>query len=188
MQNYIVGLIREKGNVIPVELFGYDSKGMPGIEILGLGTYGRTVKEKFVFLTKSLGLKIPLRRYVLSVDDKVLRDIKKKDYVYLEFPLLILYLSLAEIIPIKNLSDCFTCGSVQVLGLVVQPDLSHNDLLAVKTYLQNSYLSHIESLKFITHVPADLPNKMHFLDSKEIFSSMPALKFSSQTPTFTGIL
>ncbi len=51
-----------------VTLFGYSTKSIPGLEINGLGKYRKAIKEKIVFVTRTRGLLIPLKRFVLNVE------------------------------------------------------------------------------------------------------------------------
>ena len=51
-----------------VTLFGYSSKSIPGLEINGLGKYGKAIKEKIIFVTRTRGLQIPIKRFVLNVE------------------------------------------------------------------------------------------------------------------------
>ncbi len=56
------------GNYYPVDIFGYTSHGIPGLEIVGLGKYGKSVKEKFIYLTRVKNLKVPKKRYSSSLN------------------------------------------------------------------------------------------------------------------------
>ena len=47
------------------EVFGYSTRGIPGLEIVGLGQKGRLIKEKILYLNRKNNLKIPPRRYVI---------------------------------------------------------------------------------------------------------------------------
>lgn len=105
-----------------VTLFGYSSKSVPGLEINGLGKYGKAIKEKIVFITRSRNLQIPLRRFVLNVeitDD--LGDLESASVKWLEYPLLLHYWFLAELLPISKLDNCFAIGSLTPSGLVDEP-------------------------------------------------------------------
>lgn len=101
-----------------INLFGYTTRGIPGLEIVGMGKNSRTVKEKLIFLTRQQNNSIPLNRFVLSIDP-VSRVEKEDDFNWLELPLLILYWSLLNWIPLKNLENCFTSGRVFPGGAIV---------------------------------------------------------------------
>lgn len=75
-----------------VTLFGYSTKSVPGLEINGLGKYGKFIKEKIVFITRSRGLQIPLKRFVLNVEiSDDLGDLESSSVKWLEYPLLLHY-------------------------------------------------------------------------------------------------
>jgi hypothetical protein len=105
-----------------VSLFGYATKSVPGLEINGLGKYGRTVREKVVFVTRTRGLPIPLKRFVLNVeltDD--LGDLEGAAVRWLEYPLLLHYWFLAGLLPITTLDNCLALGALNPGGLVEEP-------------------------------------------------------------------
>jgi len=98
-----------------VEIFGYTSKGQPGLEILGIGNRGRTLKEKIIYLSKRRNLKFNLLRYVLCVEAD---DISKGDLNYLELPLLICFWTMAGILKFGRLDNCLCAGKVSLEGEV----------------------------------------------------------------------
>jgi len=105
-----------------ITLFGYATKSVPGLEINGLGKYGKAIKEKIVFVTKVRGLHVPLKRFVLNAeitDD--LGDLDSTSVKWLEYPLLIHYWFLAGLLPISKIDNCFAVGSLTPSGLVEEP-------------------------------------------------------------------
>jgi len=92
-------------------IFGQRSKGVPGIEIIGLKSQGRLIQEKIIYLTRYLDFKIPLGRYSLCVDFDSYDS--KADYRDLELAFLLLYWELAGLIPIKNIQNCFIWGRIK---------------------------------------------------------------------------
>ena len=95
---------------------------MPGLEINGLGKYGRAIKEKIVFITRTRQLPIPLKRFVLNVeitDD--LGDLESSSVKWLEYPLLLHYWFLAGLLPITKLDNCLAVGSLTPSGEVMEP-------------------------------------------------------------------
>lgn len=108
------------GQYCPVDIFGYASNGIPGIEIVGLGKYTRGVKEKFIYLSRERKLKFPLKRFVLCIEGEVEgKKFKEEEYRYLELPLLIMLWSLTGHLPLGNLDDCFSSGKISVEGDVM---------------------------------------------------------------------
>ncbi len=105
-----------------VTLFGYATKSVPGLEINGLGKYGKAIKEKIIFVTRSRALQIPLKRFVLNVeltDD--LGDLESSAVKWLEYPLLLHYWFLAGLLPISKLDNCLAVGSLTPSGVVEEP-------------------------------------------------------------------
>jgi hypothetical protein len=118
MQQRLQTLVINSGSTQLVELFGYTTKGLPGLEIVGLGSEGRVLKEKIIFLARSLGAKIPKRRFVLCCDRAFQGGAKKtlEDHRWMELPLFVLYMTLAEVFPLQNLHRCFCAGTFDLSG------------------------------------------------------------------------
>lgn len=116
MQTYLKSLVPSLGKRCFIDLFGYTTKGIPGLEIIGLGKRGKLLKEKVIFLTRSLQLEVPPRRYVLCFDDERLLELSIDDFRNLELPVLILFWSLAGVIPFKKLDDCCSVGQFNIKG------------------------------------------------------------------------
>ncbi len=119
METRIQGIFPHKDRYQIVDIFGYSTKGLPGIEILGMGKHGRSLKEKFVYISRTFKMPIPHRRYVMcgEIDESL---IGKGDLgiQFLELPLLLLFWTMANQLPIKRLSDCICGGKVSVNGKV----------------------------------------------------------------------
>ena len=56
-----------EGRLKIVSIFGYSTKGIPGIEIKGIGSRGNLIKEKLVYLCRLNRIKMPLKRYVICI-------------------------------------------------------------------------------------------------------------------------
>ena len=119
MHTYIKALYPHNQNLASIDLFGYATQGIPGIEVVGAGKYSRSLKEKIIFITKKFNKKPPLKRFVLCCNDLLENG---ESYRYIELPLLILYWSLANFIPIKNLEECLSSGFIELNGTIHQPD------------------------------------------------------------------
>ena len=121
MNNRIKGVFPIKEQLGLVDIFGYTTKGIPGLEILGMGQSGRIVKEKFIYLARKLGGPYTMRRYVLCVEaDQRLGNYEKE---WLEFPLLVLFWNLRGTLSIKNLEEYYASGKVSVGGMIAHLDL-----------------------------------------------------------------
>ena len=114
------GLYFRGKKISKINIFGYSNNGLPGIEILGLGRNGRTLKEKFIYLFRSQNRTIPLKRFVLVVEG--LESVKKilwQDFRWLELPIYLLLCSLCKFIPIKKLDNCLAVGKVDIDGQII---------------------------------------------------------------------
>jgi len=150
-----------------VTLFGYATKSVPGLEINGLGKYGKSIKEKIIFVTRSRQLKIPLKRFVLNVeitDD--LGDLESSSVKWLEYPLLLHYWFLAGLLPISKLDNCFALGSLTPSGDVHEP---------INSSVVNLCEDH--SLHIISSSDIQTPNGV--IDGKDLFGAMAELQFVS---------
>jgi len=105
------------------EIFGYSTRGIPGLEVVGFGGKGKSIKEKFIYFNKRYKLSIPPRRFVLCVEDQTLLNLKEGSYRWLELPFLIMYWSMAGILPIENLSNCLCSGTIAASGLIETLDV-----------------------------------------------------------------
>lgn len=140
------------GQYYPVDIFGYSSNGIPGIEIVGMGKHARSMKEKFVYLSREKKLKFPLKRFVLCVEGELeSKKFKDEEYRYLELPLLMMLWSLTGHLPLEKLEDCFAAGKISVEGIVSALPLS---ALQQENLIQLFNLDENQSLKIIA------PNKM----------------------------
>lgn len=150
-----------------VTLFGYSTKSVPGLEINGLGKYGKGIKEKIVFVTRSRNLQVPLKRFVLNVElSDDLGDLESASVKWLEYPLLLHYWFLAGLLPISKLDNCLAVGSLSPSGLVEEP---LNDL--VVKLCEHNDLHLISSVGMIAS-----PNGV--IDGKDLFGQVTDLNFT----------
>ncbi len=117
-----------QGSQERVELFGYCTKSVPGIEIVGLGKHGRAMKEKFVYLSKVRGIKFPPYKFILCAEGEIEgKKFKTEEYRYLELPLLLMLWKMADVLPIFDLTDCFASGKISVQGEVDYLNLNESE-------------------------------------------------------------
>ena len=115
MNDRILGIYSFGQKYKACSVFGYASKGLPGLEIVGLDRNSKVIKEKLIYLGRHYQVRLPLKRYVLCVDDYCFESEESR---WLELPLLILYWKLAGILPIKKLENCFCGGKISTMGAV----------------------------------------------------------------------
>lgn len=135
------------GQYCPVDIFGYASNGIPGIEIVGVGKYARSMKEKFIYLSREKKLKFPLKRFVLCVEGEIEgKKFKEEEYRYLELPLLMMLWSLTGHLPLQGLEDCFAAGKISVEGEVTGLHLTESEQMGLIDLFK---LNEFQSLKVI---------------------------------------
>lgn len=114
METSIQSFIQTNSGKKIVHLFGYSSRGLPGLEIHGLKSQGKLIREKIIYLTKKVSLKPPLLRYSLALDQENIDS--KVSFENLEIPLLLMYWHLAGLIPLGKLDDCLVAGRFNTKG------------------------------------------------------------------------
>ncbi|PIK13950.1 hypothetical protein [Halobacteriovorax sp. JY17] len=134
MESMIKGIILNKNVYKTLNIFAYATKGIPGLEIKVGSSNSKILKEKIIYLTRKSSMRIPLKRYVICVEE-VGGSLQKEEVRWLELPILILYWSLAECLPISRLSDCICGGEITLEG----------EIRPLK--IQGSYLDYFNSSK-----------------------------------------
>ena len=158
------------GQYCPVDIFGYASNGIPGIEIVGLGKYSRSMKEKFIYLSREKKLRFPLKRFVLCIEGEVEgKKFKEEEYRYLELPLLIMLWSLTGHLPLEHLEDCFASGKISVEGDISALALSNHQqgLLSEMFKLDDD-----QSLKIIGPSDMQIMSEHYHLPVEGLFASL----------------
>jgi hypothetical protein len=153
-----------------VDIFGYASNGIPGIEIVGLGKYSRSMKEKFIFLSREKKLKFPLKRFVLCIEGEVEgKKFKEEEYRYLELPLLIMLWSLTGHLPLGHLEDCFASGKISVEGEISALLLSEKEQGQLSEMFK---LDDDQSLKIIAPGSMSILGEHYHLPVEGLFASL----------------
>ncbi len=134
MESKIKAITINRNTYKTLNIFAYATKGIPGLEIKIGSTNSKILKEKMIYLTRRSSMKIPLKRYVICVEEGE-SGIQKEEVKWLELPILILYWSLAECLPISRLNDCICGGEVTLEG----------EIRSLK--IQGSYLDYFNSSK-----------------------------------------
>ena len=147
MNDRILGIYSFGGKYRSCSVFGYASKGLPGLEIIGLDRKSKVIKEKLIYLGRHYQVRLPLKRYVLCVEDYCFES---EDSRWLELPLLILYWKLAGILPIKKLENCFCGGKISAMGAVqiIPLEESFLDALDNKLSREGRMLNYLSTYDF----------------------------------------
>jgi hypothetical protein len=163
-----------RGKIQTVGLFSYTTRGVPGLEIIGLPSWGKLVREKFIFMTRLQEKKIPLKRYVLCVGDEfAVKDTEAANGSWLELPLLLLFWTMAEILPIKKLDDCLCSGRLSVRGEITSFNLPSE--IMKKIYFQVGKKINLTPKLFAINSPV-IPGICHF-PLEEVFFGLKGLSF-----------
>jgi hypothetical protein len=117
METQIQSFAFSKRDACPVTVFGYATKSLPGLEINGLGRYGKTLKEKLIYLTRVRQLPVPLKRFVISTEYDLEQD--PELLRWLDVPVLLLYWYLAGLVPVRRLENCLAVGHISPAGLII---------------------------------------------------------------------
>ncbi len=128
------------------KIFGYTTKGMPGLEVVGFGKYGRLLKEKVIYFTKSCGIKVSNRRYVICLEDEESRSLQNDQLAWFEIPTLILFWTLADVIPLKGINDCFASGKIKANGSFVHHTLPREGQNHI--YISDDFVGNLKIISF----------------------------------------
>ncbi len=170
MNGKMYGLTDYKGQYQIVDIFGYATQGLPGIEIIGSGKCARSIKEKIIYFTRWHGVKLPLRRYILCLDGTELLP-EKVSYTYLELPFLLILWHLAGVLPIQKMDDCLAFGRLSSDGSVCLP----RDFRPIKLLLESFCAATGEKVKtFLDSSAEDWPGPI--LPLNEILISKICIK------------
>lgn len=127
----------DKG-LVPCHLFGYSSKSLPQIEIVGLGKRGKILKEKIVYWLKNRNLRLGAKRYVICLESFERINFDEQDSVlWLELPITLLLLVLSDVVSLHEIEKCFCVGYLDLRGKVCYPS-SENNFSVIESSLQNA--------------------------------------------------
>lgn len=163
MQTKIWAALPNYDSYEAVEIFGYKSKSIPGLEIIGIGSYGRTLKEKLIFLSREFGIKFSPHRFTICIDGLNSKKIGEDNlYQWLELPMAILFWSLSGNLPIQKLDDCLAFGKLNLQGQVNTKNISKHQIELMHKKNMN--------LKLI----GDSDDYPHVLSASELISQIRA--------------
>jgi hypothetical protein len=155
-----------------ITIFGYSTKGVPGLEVIGMGKLAKNIKEKCIYLTRIRRLSTPLRRFVICVDLNDLDDkIGWQHLKWLEFPILLAYWHMAGLIPVNKLEDCLTAGHVNAKGEVVHLPLPED----IQDKLKQKFNPLIS--QGIKHISCGEDEKLWNINSSMLCEHIPQMSF-----------
>jgi hypothetical protein len=149
MNQKINTIIESKKGRRVIQLFGYSSNGVPGLEILGLGAKGKIIKEKLIFVSRQFGLKFKAKRFVICIDEDP-SLIQGADWQGIEVPVGLLFWTIAGHLPLNNLEKCFACGRIELNGTIEEGFIGEEELKTIQEYIS---IQDEKSLFFIGRKP-----------------------------------
>jgi len=130
-QVYTHGVYKVGQNYQLGTIFAHSSNGLPGVELIGFGNWARLIKEKIIYLVKVQKIKIPLKRYVLCFEEGPgLKNTEYEQIKWLEFPLLLVLLSLSDNLSLSSLEECLSCGYLDIKNKIIHQQLSWEQLVS----------------------------------------------------------
>ena len=88
-----------------------------------MGKNSRQLKEKLIYLSRQQPEGLPLARFVLCLDEnEETIKLKENQLRWLELPFLILFWSLAGLLPLEQLENCYSSGTIGVSGEIFLRD------------------------------------------------------------------
>ena len=92
METQIYSYFKTPKGLKVVTIFGYATRGVPGLEITGFGKLSKNIKEKLIYITRTRKLKLPTKRFVICIDiNDFDHDSTSQDLKWLEFPTLLIF-------------------------------------------------------------------------------------------------
>lgn len=189
METQIKAFYKSSQGIEFVTIFGYATKGVPSLEINGVGKLSKNIKEKLIYLTRLRKLQVPLRRFVVCVDLNELNDKHTQHLKWLEFPLLLMYWYLCGLLPIRKLDNCISSGWIKTNGEIFQMSLDQkfnnychdffNPIELKQLKIINlsddpgSGIDTINSSSLLEHIP-NINFKVDYMDK---FSAIPTNSF-----------
>lgn len=135
MQTFIQTYLKNDQGLDFYKIFGYCSRGIPGIDILGMGSHGKLIKEKIIYVSKVYGVKIPPKRFSICLERLDNRKLGVLDLYWFELPSLILFWTLAEMINFHNIDQCLCSGKIGAEGTFRTMILNQSDFLTLDSNL-----------------------------------------------------
>lgn len=168
MHSEIQTFVRTKTGYKLLTIFGYTTSSVPSIEIIGLGSMGRIIKEKIIYLSRVRGIKIKPLKYVISIEAS--SELSHFSVEELELPILLVFWHLSQVISISSLHDCLCSGQVRIDGKIIQ---NHLDESKIDQFQSSSELS---ELKLISELANDM---MWNIQTSKLLSNIPKLTFAA---------
>jgi hypothetical protein len=161
MENRLTCLLDSKKGPVSVAVFGYSSNSNPGLDLVGEAKFTRQLKEKIIYLTRTRKLAIPLRRYVVTIESELNSKLSLAELRNLELPVLLIFWSMAGVLPIRSFRDCLCMGSIDITGMIETPfwnytqclNLANQEHILITSDGNVDWPKIIELERLLEHVP-----------------------------------
>ncbi len=108
-------------------LYAYSSHGVPGLELVGLGSRGRVLKEKVIYLSRENSLRFPLKRYVISIEGHEGKGRCGKDSLKnLELAIVLIFWTMTGNLCLHHPENCLVTGQIGLDGKIRPPDVDRS--------------------------------------------------------------
>ncbi|MDA8792660.1 hypothetical protein N9N67_05410 [Bacteriovoracaceae bacterium] len=130
MNSQIYSYISYKDKFYAIQVYGYSSRSLPGLEIIGPHGQIKNLKNKIIYFCRKNNLKIPPRRYVIGYEDFNLgKKLAIAENKSLELPTLLLFLNLCGILGLAKIENCFNAGTFSIDGKLISDQQYLNKML-----------------------------------------------------------
>ncbi len=173
MQTQIKTYIQTSKGLKFITIFGYATRGVPGVQINGAGRLSKNIKEKIIYLTRNKNIKLSTKRYVICLDiSDCSESLGVEELKSIELPILLIFWYLAGILPMKKLDNCLCSGWFTTQGIIYQSPYP----FGLDKYLPVD-LTPVEfkSLKHITFIDGE--SGFQKIDSRLLLEHLSDLKF-----------
>ena len=167
MQAEMNTIIKEGNKFKKAQIFGYRTNGIPGIELIAPSNRARLIKEKIIFFTRTMRIKVPVKRFVmvleLSNGNQKINQIDES-----EFAFLLMYWHLCEAIALTQLSRCWTWGRLDPAGIIWQCPLVDFEFSEEST--------------LITMTNTGQRHQINTIDPRDLLSAYSKIQFKDLRP------
>ncbi len=165
----MTGLIPKGRSFDTVELFGYSTRGVPGLELVGPAKVCKLLKEKIIYFTRMEGLNIQAKRFVICIDThEDLKDIRAHAFRFLEIPILIMYWAMSGHLKIRRLDDCICYGHLLASGEIINLPIPEDALYRLDKNWQEEGKGRIKYLTSSENVE-NIDKKIASIDIETFF-------------------
>ena len=119
----MLSLVPYQKKYLILGLYGYACNGVPGLNLVGLGARGTSLREKVIYLSRENALQVPFKRYVISVEghEEMLCNKEREGLKYLELAVVMIYWMMTGHLDLRRPENCLVSGHIGLDGKVRSP-------------------------------------------------------------------